>query len=165
MCNENIWWETFPDFSDAYSENWQNKYWDYVDSILSSVWIELEKCSWKKIKIWNVEWNDLFVYEISNKYIKDNMADIYIHIWWKRNNNYRINFQFNIWEMKTWDYTEIHQNRIEKSIVFYDSILIQDTKTKLWKNMWKKTKNFEKELDRIIMLIKRDYLNTQINKQ
>jgi len=165
MCKEEMWWETFPDFKDKFSNDLVDRYWDYVDYIMSEKWIELEKCSWNKKNIWEVNWNQIFIYKISKKYMTKNNAEIYIKIWGNRENKYRINFDFNIWEMNTWDYKENHNKRVEKTIVFYDRILIQDKKTKLWKNMWKKTEEFKNELDNIIKLIKLEYLNPQINKQ
>jgi len=161
------WWEIFENFSWDFSPDWDyiiKKYWKYVDHIMETTWIELEKCSWKKRKIWEVNGNAIFIYEISKKYIKENSAEIFIYIWWKRKNNYRISFEYDVWKMITWDYLEERFNRIENSIIFYDRILIQDKKTKLWKNMWNKTKEFNKELDKIIKLIKMEYLNPELNK-
>ena len=66
--------------------------------------------------------------------------------------------------MITWDYGEENNKRIEHSRSFCNRILIQDKKTKLWKNMWNKTKEFNRELDKIIKLIKIEYLNPELNK-
>jgi hypothetical protein len=145
---------------DKYIKNWEEeKLWELVDNILETEWLDLEKCKWTKEIIWEINWNEIFIYNVSEKYISNNKAEIYIYIWGKRKNNYKLEFYYNIWKMITWDYTEDVPYRIKDVYLKYDTIFIQNKNNNRWYLMWEKTNEFKYELKKIKQLIIREYLN------
>jgi hypothetical protein len=145
---------------DKYIKNWEEeKLWELVDNILETEWLDLEKCKWTKEIIWEINWNEIFIYNVSEKYISNNKAEIYIYIWGKRKNNYKLEFYYNIWKMITWDYREDVPYRIKDVYLKYDTIFIQNKKDNRWYLMWEKTNEFKYELKKIKQLIIREYLN------
>jgi len=130
-----------------------------VDSILEKDWIEDEKCSWKKEKIWEINWNEIFVYNISDKYITDYKATVFIYIWNRRKNKYKLNFEYKLWKMITWDYLEDRPFRLE-NVILKQNIFIQNKNNKKWYLIWELDKQFNYELTKIRELIVKEYLNS-----
>ncbi len=144
---------------EEYMIQWKKeKYIEYIDNILKNEWLKSEKLTWKKEKIWEVLWNEVFVYKVSEKYIENNRAIIYIYIWGNRKYNYRLELSYNLWKMITWDYKENRVFRIE-GVILKQNIFIQNKKNKKWYLMENLDFAFKKELDKILPLIIREYLN------
>ena len=144
---------------EEYEKIWkEEKLASLVDYILEKDWIEDEKCSWKKENIWEVNWNEVFVYNISDKYITENSAYVFIYIWNRRKNKYKLNFEYNLWKMITWDYSEDRPFRLE-NVVLKQNIFIQNKENKKWYQIWEPTKELKYELTKIRELIVKEYLN------
>ncbi len=115
---------------EEYIKKWkEEKLQKLVDNLLEREWIEDEKCSWTKVKIWEVNNSSIYIYNISEKYIKNNSCTIYIFIWLIRKSKYKLDFNFNLSNMYTWDYNEETSLRI-KNIKLNKNIFIQDKKIK-----------------------------------
>jgi len=149
-----------PSFEEYCSEEELLK--NYVDEILLNYWIDDEKCSWAKIKIWNISNNDIFIYKISDNYISETEASVYLYIWWIRKNTYKLHFTYHISNMITWDFTEKDSLKRVEHVILDNNIFIQDKKTKRWKLLWNINKNFDYELNKIKKLIILEYLNFKI---
>ncbi len=149
-----------PSFKDYCSEDELLK--NYVDDILLNHWIDDEKCSWDKVKIWNINNNNIFIYKVSDKYINESEAYIYLYIWWFRKNSYKLHFTYKISDMITWDFSDDDKLKRVEHVILDKNIFIQDKKTKKWKLLWNINKEFNYELDKIKKLIILEYLNPKI---